>query len=187
MTRLLGVDLGARRIGLAIGDDASGLARGLGVLRRGTLDHDAAALGRLARERSVEVLVVGLPRNTDGTEGPQAVLTRAWGEAIAARLQLALSWRDERWTSQDAEAGLGRPRRGRAGGPPSRAALGRRRAAVDREAARLILQAELQAREEPEARVVAAAREEAEPRAEAEARQGSAATVDRPAPAGGPG
>lgn len=187
MTRLLGVDLGARRIGLAIGDDASGLARGLGVLRRGTLDHDAAALGRLARERSVEVLVVGLPRNTDGTEGPQAVLTRAWGEAIAARLQLALSWRDERWTSQDAEAGLGRPRRGRAGGPPSRAALGRRRAAVDREAARLILQAELQAREEPEARVVAAAREEAEPRAEAEARQGSAATVDRPAPAGEPG
>ncbi|HEX5465446.1 MAG TPA: Holliday junction resolvase RuvX [Candidatus Limnocylindrales bacterium] len=146
MSRLLGVDLGAKRIGLAVGDEATGSAHGLGILRRGSLEHDAAALAGIAAERSIEALVVGLPRDTDGTEGPQAAATREWGEAIAARLGLPLRWRDERWTSQDAEAALGRVRRGRSGGPPSGPALRRRRAAVDREAARLILEAELAAR-----------------------------------------
>jgi putative pre-16S rRNA nuclease len=144
--RLLGIDLGARRIGLAVGELDAGQARGSGVLRRRTLDEDAAALGRLAREQGIDGLVVGLPRNTDGTEGPQAAATREWGAAMAAQLGLPLSWRDERWTSQVAEANLGRVRRGRSGGPPSRSALARRRAAVDQEAARLILQAELDAR-----------------------------------------
>jgi putative pre-16S rRNA nuclease len=144
--RLLGIDLGARRIGLAVGEVDGGEARGSGVLRRRSLEEDAAALGRLVREQGIAGLVVGLPRNTDGSEGPQAAATREWGAAVAALLCLPLSWRDERWTSQLAEANLGRVRRGRSGGPPSRAALSKRRAAVDQEAARLILQAELDAR-----------------------------------------
>lgn len=146
MSRLLGVDLGARRIGLAVGDDATGEARGLGMVRRGSLEHDLAALAHLVGEQRIEALVVGLPLNTDGTEGPQAADSRTWGAAVARALDLPVAWRDERWTSQDAEASLGRTRRGRSGAPPSRAALQRRRAAVDREAARLILVAELAAR-----------------------------------------
>lgn len=146
MRRLLAIDLGVRRIGLAVGDVDGGEARGLGVLRRRSLDDDAAALGRLVLEQRIVGLVVGLPRNTDGTEGPQAAATREWGVAVAGLLRLPLAWRDERWTSQLAEANLGRVRRGRSGGPPSRQALSRRRAAVDQEAARLILQAELDAR-----------------------------------------
>ncbi|MGZ6261025.1 MAG: Holliday junction resolvase RuvX, partial [Candidatus Limnocylindrales bacterium] len=76
----------------------------------------------------------------------QALATRSWAEAIGALTGLPVTLRDERLTSVTAEANLGRVRRGRSGGPPSRAALARRRGAVDREAARLILQAELDAR-----------------------------------------
>ena len=143
MSRLLGIDLGERRIGLAVGDEATGIARGLGTIARGSLDRDATTIGRLASEHGAAGLVIGLPLRLDGAEGPQAAATRAWGTALGARLGLAVFWRDERLTSVAAEEELGRPPRGRSGGPPSRAALGRRRAAIDREAARLILQAEL--------------------------------------------
>ncbi len=146
MTRLLGIDLGERRIGLAVGDTETGLARGLSILARGTLERDAAALTRLTAEQHVDELVVGLPRNMDGTEGAQAQATRAWVAAMAARLELPMVLRDERLTSVAAEAHLGRLRRGSSGGPPSRTALARRREAVDREAARRIVQAELDAR-----------------------------------------
>ncbi|HET7676662.1 MAG TPA: Holliday junction resolvase RuvX [Candidatus Limnocylindrales bacterium] len=148
--RLLGVDLGERRIGLAVADldDGTGHtgARSLAVLRRGSLEQDVTRIARLVDEQGVTGLVVGLPRNMDGSEGAQAAATREWAAQVAARLALPLAWRDERLTSEAAEASLPRTRRGRAGGPPSAAARGRRRAAVDREAARLILQAELDAR-----------------------------------------
>jgi putative Holliday junction resolvase len=90
--------------------------------------------------------VVGYPLDMDGHEGAQARVTREWAEAVAARLALPLALRDERLSSVAAEAALGAPSRGRAGGPPSPAARDRRRAAIDREAARRILQAELDAR-----------------------------------------
>ena len=96
--------------------------------------------------RRIEGIVLGLPRNTDGSEGPQAAATRAWAAAVLAPLGIPVVLRDERYTSQDAEANLGRAPRGHAGGPPSATARERRRRAVDREAARLILQAELDAR-----------------------------------------
>ncbi|MGZ6272187.1 MAG: Holliday junction resolvase RuvX [Candidatus Limnocylindrales bacterium] len=145
MTRLLGVDLGERRIGLAVGEVGIP-ARKLAVLTRNTPERDAAALLALAAEQGATELVVGLPRNMDGSEGAQALATRSWAEAIGALTGLPVTLRDERLTSVTAEANLGRVRRGRSGGPPSRAALARRRGAVDREAARLILQAELDAR-----------------------------------------
>ena len=103
-------------------------------------------LRRLADEHGASGLVVGLPLNADGSEGPQAALTRDWATAIEPDLGLPVTFRDERWTSIAAEAALGRPRRGRSGGPPSPAARNRRRADIDREAARRIVQAELDAR-----------------------------------------
>jgi putative holliday junction resolvase len=146
LTRLLGVDLGRRRIGIAVADEASGVVRPLTTLRRGSLERDVASLRRLAGDQGIDELVIGLPRNMDGSEGTQAVETRRWADAVGAALDLPVCLRDERLTSEAAEARLGSPRRGRSGGPPSSSARSAYRAAVDREAAVAIVQAELDAR-----------------------------------------
>lgn len=147
MTRLLGIDLGERRVGLAIGDDDGSGARPLSTLRRGRdLDADAKALAAVIRAEAVGALVVGLPLQASGDEGPQATLTRAWGEAMAGRLGLRVTFRDERLSSHVAETRLGPMKRGRSGGPPSKTQRDLYRARVDREAAAIILQDELDTR-----------------------------------------
>jgi putative Holliday junction resolvase len=95
---------------------------------------------------SIVELVVGLPLEASGAEGPQAVLTRAWAEAVAARLDLPLTLRDERLTSHLAETRLGPMKRGRSGGPPTKIQRDGYRSRVDREAAAIILQDELDTR-----------------------------------------
>ena len=143
MTVLLGIDLGRARIGLAVADGAHGAPRPLATMRRGTVERDAERLANLASDHGVTGLVVGLPLNMDGTEGPQALETREWAGAVLGRLGLPLRLVDERLTSIRAEQRLPRPRRARTGAAPSPAARSARRAAIDREAARLILQAAL--------------------------------------------
>jgi len=145
VTSLLGIDLGERRIGLAVADRETGIARPLRTIARRDLAGDVATLGALIREHRIDGLVVGLPLSADGSEGEQATLTRAWAEAVAPALGLPVAWQDERYTSVGAEARIGRPGRGRAGGPPSSARLRGWRARVDREAATAILQAALDA------------------------------------------
>jgi len=144
---LLGIDLGEKRIGLAIAD-ADGLsARPLMTVPRGRdLDGDAATLGAIALSSGVVGLVVGLPLNANGDEGPMAVAARAWAAEIGARLGLPVTLRDERLSSHVAEGRLGPMPRGRSGGPPSRSQRERYRARVDREAASVILQDEIEAR-----------------------------------------
>jgi putative Holliday junction resolvase len=144
--RLLGLDVGERRIGVALGDTATGEVRPLATLRRFESDADAVALRRLADEQGATEVVVGLPLRADGSEGTQAAITRAWAADVQPMLRLPVSWRDERHTSQNAEARLGSARRGRSGGPPSAAVMRAYRARVDREAAASIVQAELDAR-----------------------------------------
>jgi putative Holliday junction resolvase len=147
MTRLLAIDLGERRVGLAIGDDDGSGARPHSTLRRGRdLDSDAAALSVVIAAEAVDALVVGLPLGASGDEGPQATLTRAWGEAMAERLGLRITFRDERLSSHLAETRLGPMKRGRSGGPPSKTQRDVYRARVDREAAAIILQDELDTR-----------------------------------------
>ena len=147
MTRLLGVDLGERRIGIAIGDTEGGIATPLTTLRRAPDPaEDAAAIARLAADHGADAVVVGLPLHANGDEGTQAALTRAWADAIRPSLALPLTLRDERLTSHLAEQRLGPMKRGRSGGPPSRAQRDAYRARVDREAAAIILQDELDAR-----------------------------------------
>lgn len=146
MTRLLGIDLGARRVGLAVADTGTGVIRPLATVRRSSLEREAATLSRVVEDQHVDELVIGLPLNSDGTEGPQAVATRDWAAAIVPAVGLPCSWRDETFSSQRAEARVGRIRRGRSGGPPSPSARDAHRASLDREAAALILQAELDAR-----------------------------------------
>lgn len=146
MTRALGIDLGERRIGVAVGDDATGIAAGLVTIRRASLEHDAEVVGRICQEHRATELVVGLPLRLDGTEGTQAGITREWGEAIASRLGIPVHWRDERMTSVAAESAIGRMSRASNGAPPTRRTRELHRSAVDRDAARRILQAELDAR-----------------------------------------
>jgi len=144
---LLGIDLGEKRIGLALAE-ADGLSARpyLTVPRGRDLDADAAALAPIAASNGVVGLVVGLPLNANGDEGPMAVAARAWAAAVGERLGLPVSLRDERLSSHVAESRLGPMPHGRSGGPPSRTQRERYRARVDREAASVILQDEIEAR-----------------------------------------
>jgi putative Holliday junction resolvase len=81
-----------------------------------------------------------------GVEGAMAETARAWATELGARLGLPVALRDERLTSFEAERRLGRMPRGRSGGPPSRTQRNAFRARIDREAASVILQDELDAR-----------------------------------------
>lgn len=147
VSRVLGIDLGAKRIGLAMADLAVGIARPLATVNRGTtLEADAEAIGRVCREQGVTELVVGLPIEARGTEGEMAVAARAWADGLGDRLGLPVVLRDERLSSFEAERRLGRMPRGRSGGPPSRTQRNAFRARIDREAASVILQDELDSR-----------------------------------------
>jgi putative pre-16S rRNA nuclease len=147
VSRLLGVDLGERRIGLAVADRDGGRASAHSTLRRRTVPaDDAAGLARVVAEQNVDELVIGLPLHANGDEGSQAAATRAWAAAIAPILGLPVTFRDERLTSYIAEERVGPMKRGRSGGPPTRAQRDAHRARIDREAAAIILQDELDAR-----------------------------------------
>ena len=150
MSRILGIDLGSKRVGLAIADAGIGIARPLSTLTRGaTLDDDVATLERVCREQDVRELVVGLPIEVKGAEGTMAQAARTWATAVAERLSIPVTMRDERLSSFEAERRLGRMPRGRSGGAPSRTQRNAFRARIDREAASVILQDELDARTRP--------------------------------------
>lgn len=140
------MDLGERRIGLAVADGDSGSVRPLATIRRNDPERDAQTLSRICAEQRIDEIVVGLPLNMDGTEGIQATTTRDWARQVSATLDRPIVWRDERLTTLAAESRLGRAPRGGSGGPPSAAARNAYRARIDREAAAAIVQAELDAR-----------------------------------------
>ena len=149
MSAFLGIDLGERRIGVAIADGADVGARPFVTLKRGSsVEDDVAHLLPLIESNAITELVVGLPLEAGGDEGPQAAVTRSWVEAVARRIGdgVAITLRDERLTSHLAESRLGPMRRGRSGGPPSKTQRDAYRARVDREAAAIILQDELDSR-----------------------------------------
>ena len=147
MRRLLGIDLGERRIGLAIADGDGSPARALQTIRRGrTPVDDADRIKGVVAAKEIGELVVGLPLEAAGQAGTQAVSTRQWVAAISPLVGLPVSLRDERLTSHLAEQRLGPMKRGRSGGPPTPAQREAYRARVDREAAAIILQDELDAR-----------------------------------------
>jgi putative Holliday junction resolvase len=149
VTAFLGIDLGERRIGVAIADGPDVGARPLVTLKRGsTVEDDVSHLLPLIESNVITELVIGLPLEAGGDEGPQATATRVWVDALASRLgaRVAITLRDERLSSHLAESRLGPIRRGRSGGPPSKTQRDAYRARVDREAAAIILQDELDSR-----------------------------------------
>lgn len=100
--RYLALDVGDRRIGLAIGDDAFGLTRALPTLRRSRrLALDLEALRAIATREEVDALVIGLPLTLRGEHGPQAQRVRRFALA-AARLGLPIELHDERDTTLEA-------------------------------------------------------------------------------------
>ncbi|MEO5918458.1 MAG: Holliday junction resolvase RuvX [Candidatus Limnocylindrales bacterium] len=147
MSRLLGIDLGERRIGLAIAEPGLEPARPLSTLSRASdAAQDVVHLATVIRDQRITELVVGLPINADGSEGPMAIAARTWAAAIEGELGLPVHLRDERLSSHLAEDRLGPMPRGRSGGAPTRTQRDRYRAQVDRAAAAIILQDELDAR-----------------------------------------
>ncbi len=145
--RILGIDLGSRRIGLAVADAGIGIAQAFATIGRGAdINADGVALARVCRDQRITELVVGLPIEARGNEGEMAAGARAWAEAISTLLGIPVVMRDERLSSFEAEQRLGRMPRGRSGGAPSKAQRDAYRARVDRVAASVILQDELDSR-----------------------------------------
>lgn len=134
MTRAIGLDHGAKRIGLAVGDTQTGMAFARPALRRRNLDYDLARLAELCGEERADVVVIGLPLNSDGSEGPQAATVRQFGAQLE-RIGLAVVYEDERLTTWEAGERLRAEGRHPA----------RRGGELDSAAARLILQQYLDA------------------------------------------
>lgn len=116
--RALGLDVGDRRIGIAVSDETGTVAQGREVYRRRGEEQDLAYLEGLCRREKVERIVVGLPLNMDGTEGEQARKVRAFAEALARMTGLPVELLDERLTTVEADrvlsqAGLRERRRRR--------------------------------------------------------------------------
>ena len=102
---LLGIDLGTQTIGTAFCDAGWRFASPGKTLPRGKFTADKAQLAALIAERSVAGLVIGLPRNMDGSEGPRAQSSRAYARNLAALGLPILLW-DERWSTASAERQL---------------------------------------------------------------------------------
>jgi putative Holliday junction resolvase len=146
---ILGLDLGERRIGVAIAEVGGLAARPLATISRArSLEpaDDARALARIVAEQRGVELVVGLPLEASGVHGSMAEAAATWARAVAELLGLPVTMRDERLSSHLAETRLGPMPRGRSGGAPSKTQRDRYREKVDREAASIILQDELDAR-----------------------------------------
>lgn len=104
--RVLGIDLGERRIGLAVSDEEGRIAFPAGALLRTSRRADFAALCALVAERGVERAVVGLPLHMSGRAGPEAEAAKRFAAEFAAQAGIPVDLLDERWTSIAAERSL---------------------------------------------------------------------------------
>lgn len=103
---IAGLDLGTKTIGVAVSDGLRSVASPLTVIRRQKFTLDAAELLRIAAERGLAGLVLGLPRNMDGTEGARAQSTRAFARNLERLTPLPLGFWDERLSTVAAERAL---------------------------------------------------------------------------------
>jgi putative holliday junction resolvase len=136
--RIIGLDHGARRIGVAVGDTETGMAFARPALRRRNLDHDLHLVGELCTTEGAGLVVIGLPLNMDGSEGSQAGAAREFGKRLGG-IGLDVAYEDERlssWQAAEELTAAGR-RAGRGSGE------------LDSAAARVILQQYLDARRPP--------------------------------------
>ncbi len=131
--RLLGLDLGTKTIGLALSDVERRIATPLETIQRIKFKQDAAALLKIAEKHAIAGLVIGLPLNMDGTEGPRAQSTRAFVRNLAPLTDLPIVFWDERMSTLAVTRTL----------LDADASRARRAAVVDKMAAAYILQGAL--------------------------------------------
>ena len=103
---LLGLDLGTKTIGVATCDAGWRYATAGKTIARSKFTKDCGALRAIVTNRSIKGIVIGLPRNMDGTEGPRAQASRAYAKNLAAALELPVLLWDERWSTSSAEAAM---------------------------------------------------------------------------------
>lgn len=128
--RVFGLDVGTRRIGIAVSDPLGITAQGLETLHRKNKSRDFEALRRLIAKYQVKEIVIGLPLRMSGAEGTQAAKMQAFAEELRQRFQLPVHLWDERLTSAEANRLL----------RETDLSIKKRGQAVDRMAAVLILQ-----------------------------------------------
>ena len=109
--RVIGIDLGERRIGLAVSDATATLARPLKTIDRGRSDEDAVArvcdvIAEIAGEEDVASIVVGLPTRLDGSDNAQTPRVKAMVALLSARLSMPIFMQDERLSSHEANERL---------------------------------------------------------------------------------
>ena len=103
---LLGLGLGTKTIGVATCDAGWRYATAGKTIARSKFTKDCGALRAIVMDRSIKGIVIGLPRNMDGTEGPRAQASRAYAKNLAAALELPVLLWDERWSTSSAEAAM---------------------------------------------------------------------------------
>lgn len=101
--RILGLDLGAKRIGMAVSDSDSGLALPCGILESRGRKRDLEALCQLIRDRAVERVVVGLPVHMNGQLGREARTAQQFARELSEAAGVPVDTLDERWTSREAQ------------------------------------------------------------------------------------
>jgi putative holliday junction resolvase len=114
--RILALDVGNRRIGLAVTDEAGMSALSLRTLERTSLRHDIEVIGKVARKHDVTEMVIGRPLHMSGEASAQSKKVEAFAEKLRDKLQRPIHWVDERLTSWQAnelldERGLSRTER----------------------------------------------------------------------------
>ena len=132
---LLALDLGTQTIGTALCDAGWRFASADKTLPRGKFGRDREVLAALVAARGVRGIVIGLPRNMDGSEGPRAQASRAYARNLSAALSLPILLWDERWSTTSAERALIEQDMSRA----------RRKERIDAHAAAVILQGAIDA------------------------------------------
>jgi len=106
MRALMGLDLGTKTIGVAVSDTMGSVATPITTIKRTKFSADAAMILKLVAERQIGGLILGLPRNMDGSEGPRAQSTRAFARNLTALTDLPIGYWDERLSTVAAERAL---------------------------------------------------------------------------------
>lgn len=136
MTRLLGLDVGDKTIGVAVSDELGWTAQGVETIKRQSKEKDLARIQELIAQYQVGAIVVGLPKNMNGTIGPRAELCQAFGKLLGERTSLPIHMWDERLTTMAAEKML----------ISADVSRQKRKKVIDKMAATLILQGYLDAK-----------------------------------------
>jgi putative Holliday junction resolvase len=102
MSRFLGLDIGDKRIGIAISDETLTLARPLATLTRASKREDFEKVKAICVEQQIEKIICGLPKTLRNEEGPQAQRVRRYADQLADAIGLPIEFWDERFSSVDA-------------------------------------------------------------------------------------